>query len=667
MSGFLPQVATYFTTGPVSQYRLVRLVGSDTVAVAQADTLGHAYVFGLTVTDTVTGGTAVSVQTVGHTMKMPVVGGLTLNAGDVLYLSDTTAGKATNVAPGYPVVVGVVLDADAYSPSNLFVEADLKISPILAITSGAPDTSHLLMYGLSNTLESGNGIVPGQGVVVSGRTAVSDGGEGSFYWTSDTTTPDDGGTVVVPTGPRIGCWKRVIDESLNVKWFGATGNGTTDDTTAIQATIDIATTTGQSVYLPDGYYRITNTINIGLRIFSEYDTFVNRIAPIDDPTFAALLIPANVTANLTRKLIRVLFETEAYLVADFTPLTYQPVLAYNLTGDNNPNGRMIGVKVIGASSFVGGKYVSTGTPVVSNIIGVFQYRGCTILERTFIAGVGCALLQAASYWTAVRDINIANCSDGLSISQGNAIDIDTALMFTCTRGLIWDGSASRVANLNTQQVTSDLVILGAECVTFGPGYFEDARNLPSNYFITCGRTADGADVTACTFTGIRLSGPPKKALNLLGTRGILFDSCRFYSATITKDTVSYGTIIACDFDITSYTFSQLGGPFVARLAPLQYEAASLALIGVLAYPFPYHDFGTITAQSYVTYDLTITAITTPFTYAPCSVTVLSAGNYMLKVDALLVNPTTIRVIVSNPLTVDQTMAFVGIAEVRLYG
>jgi hypothetical protein len=275
MSGFLPQVKTFFTTGPLAQYRIVRLNADETVTIAQANNLTNAHVFGLTTTNTVTGGDAVSVQLYGRTLHMPVVAGLTLAAGDVLYLSGTTAGKATNVVPGIPVVVGVVVDASQYSPSNLFVEAELKLSPTIQVSGGGgPDLDHIVMYGPSLSLQISEGVLAGQSVMVSGRTATNDGGGGQFIWTDDTTTPDDGGTIVVPnTLPRIGCWKRVNNqEDLNVLWFGADPTGVADSAPAIAAAIAaragysadlcvVGTFAYQPVLVPRGRYAIKSAIS----------------------------------------------------------------------------------------------------------------------------------------------------------------------------------------------------------------------------------------------------------------------------------------------------------------------------------------------------------------------------------------------------------------------
>lgn len=104
-----------------------------------------------------------------------------------------------------------------------------------------------------------------------------DGGGGIFYWDSDTSSPDDGGLIIVPNlSPRTGCWKRIFQGFVSVKWFGAKGDGKTDDWNAIQNCIDAVQTrvktldtsaakgqgvgTGFTIYLPTGQYLITETL-----------------------------------------------------------------------------------------------------------------------------------------------------------------------------------------------------------------------------------------------------------------------------------------------------------------------------------------------------------------------------------------------------------------------
>ncbi|MDF2659180.1 MAG: hypothetical protein K0Q94_1971 [Paenibacillus sp.] len=81
------------------------------------------------------------------------------------------------------------------------------------------------------------------------------GQEGVFlYDPADTSTADNTGTVLV--SPSVGArFKRMYDGSLNVKWFGAKGDGVTDDTAAIRLAIDAAQ--GGAVFFPEGTFIVS--------------------------------------------------------------------------------------------------------------------------------------------------------------------------------------------------------------------------------------------------------------------------------------------------------------------------------------------------------------------------------------------------------------------------
>ncbi len=108
-----------------------------------------------------------------------------------------------------------------------------------------------------------------------GYHAVSDGGGGLFMWDADCVDEDDGGTVIARAGDAAGRWMRMADDT-NVRYFGARGDGVTDDTAAIQAAIDSVSSTaapgvifeedrtvGGTVHFPRGKYRITDTLLVG--------------------------------------------------------------------------------------------------------------------------------------------------------------------------------------------------------------------------------------------------------------------------------------------------------------------------------------------------------------------------------------------------------------------
>ena len=63
-----------------------------------------------------------------------------------------------------------------------------------------------------------------------------------------------------------------LAQYVSVKDFGAVGNGTTDDTAAIQAAINALATTGGVILIPPGIYKVSSTLNIvyGTQSFDDW-------------------------------------------------------------------------------------------------------------------------------------------------------------------------------------------------------------------------------------------------------------------------------------------------------------------------------------------------------------------------------------------------------------
>jgi hypothetical protein len=85
--------------------------------------------------------------------------------------------------------------------------------------------------------------------------------EGFFEWQAESTEDDNGGTVIKPKAfkqpNQKGRWHRVFDGAISVKWFGAKGDGVTDDGATITAAAKALQGAGRGVLLfPPGVYRL---------------------------------------------------------------------------------------------------------------------------------------------------------------------------------------------------------------------------------------------------------------------------------------------------------------------------------------------------------------------------------------------------------------------------
>lgn len=108
-------------------------------------------------------------------------------------------------------------------------------------------------------------------ILVNGYADHADGGGGIFCYKPSSTAADDGGTVIKPTSGS-GRWHRSFSGPLNVRWFGAKGDGKQDDAPAIQRAVDTAyafaptytnhpvaaVKTFGSVFVPTGEYRLAS-------------------------------------------------------------------------------------------------------------------------------------------------------------------------------------------------------------------------------------------------------------------------------------------------------------------------------------------------------------------------------------------------------------------------
>jgi hypothetical protein len=169
---------------------------------------------------------------------------------------------------------GNVLAFDSNGSPTYLVPATVPFGSFFAQAS-----SVAAMKALVYTSSTTGALIQLLGYYVNG-----DGGGGQFYVDkADTTTADNGGTVIVAAdGTRL---KAIWSGACNVKRYGAKGDGVTDDAAAINAAIydvckftwrgttrstELGSTPG-AVYFPAGRYRVTSKLLLapGMRLFGD--------------------------------------------------------------------------------------------------------------------------------------------------------------------------------------------------------------------------------------------------------------------------------------------------------------------------------------------------------------------------------------------------------------
>lgn len=109
--------------------------------------------------------------------------------------------------------------------------------------------------------------------LVLGYYGPGDRGGGVFRWSPNSTTADDGGRYITNYFNYPGRWERMLNgERANVRMWGATGNGSTDDTAAIKRAIAASVHPwSMDLLFPSGTYRVSDTLVFGssLHLYGE--------------------------------------------------------------------------------------------------------------------------------------------------------------------------------------------------------------------------------------------------------------------------------------------------------------------------------------------------------------------------------------------------------------
>lgn len=139
--------------------------------------------------------------------------------------------------------------------SNLWALSEITVASVTEMTN---------LTGLTNgdlaNVSSGTGI------------------DGQFRFAYGSSSTIDNALIFSANGGR---WVRVYSEGLNVKWFGAVGNSSNDDTDAIQDCIDSASSKQCKVFFPTGRYKITAPLDIksNVSLSGQGRTFGTVIVP----------------------------------------------------------------------------------------------------------------------------------------------------------------------------------------------------------------------------------------------------------------------------------------------------------------------------------------------------------------------------------------------------
>jgi hypothetical protein len=215
--------------------------------------------------------------TVGASALTVYVNGLRVEQGaglDYVETNNTTITFTSGLAAGDLVVVAIYRNVDAAAtPPNYTVES---IAALRLLTTATAATQLFLLYNY----------------------VAGDGGGAFRYDSTDTTTADNGGTVIVDAAGRR--WKRQYDGAVNVTWWGADPTGAVNCVTAFAAALTAVTASKEAVYAPAGTYLLSSQITVpsGVEFFG--DGIYSTILTSNSATNGIILVPAGALGTTLR-------------------------------------------------------------------------------------------------------------------------------------------------------------------------------------------------------------------------------------------------------------------------------------------------------------------------------------------------------------------------------
>ena len=287
---------------------------------------------------------------------------------------------------------------------------------------------------------------------------------------------------------------------FDVKDFGAIGDGSTDDTTAIQATVTGAQTAapvtvgiaGGDIYFPPGQYLISNSI-----VFDRFVGIIRGAGPGLSPNWH----PSQSSNNSV-----IMWggnnSTPMFLITDSRDLTIEqlrfhgnatnpPTYAIECLAESGDN-KGANIHMI-FRNLVIGEYAFTGVYDAGNVdrgigfTGLNQNNAQFFIERTQIRAddIGLYLPNAQSTWGSLRDVVFDNCATGIETDarlylsnpgfQTNTLDLNITGSANVVISHINSENAGKFANVSDN---GNLAIYGGQIQTgtiiSGGGVFIDA-------------------------------------------------------------------------------------------------------------------------------------------------------------------------------------------------
>ena len=270
--------------------------------------------------------------------------------------------------------------------------------------------------------------------------------------------------------------------SVSVISFGATGNGTTDDTNAIQNCINNAN--GQIVWFPQGNYRLSNELNIGAVTLAGAGMWYTTLHQVNQGNNLAILELGLNNASMTVENMLLQGEVTDRVDAD------------NDNGLDNMGGTDSVVRNVWIEHTKCGWWVGNGGTATNNLL----VTGCRIRD-TYADGIN--LCNGSSNSTVTQCNLRNNGDDSLAVwspnntgeNSGDTFSYNTIQCTWRADGMAFYGGAGNnmLSNVVTDTLDQAGILIAQE---FGSNNFGGTCDIINNTLLRTGGSFGGGDYGA---------------------------------------------------------------------------------------------------------------------------------------------------------------------------